>query len=323
MQALLFDQHFHNMFQKLSMMNLDKNTYPLTKKMIRFIKEFKPMSKSNNRIEAGNPFVPEYILDYMKGVDQSLFIMGSQQDAHEFLIFILDRLHEELAVTAESFDTLSPQFEGLLDEGWEEVGVRNRKSRKQEIQFKKSIISHTFCGSMRSMFKKRNVKDSLTVQPFYTLHLPIHKDVDTVEDALRAMVVRETLDNNAQKQISIEQLPRVLILQLKRFVFDEKSAVGRKITRKIAFDADLSLDKSIIPEFRLPANDPSRRYTLSSVICHHGKDASGGHYSTYVQHGCGKWMHMNDHQCTVVSQDHVLEQQAYILIYQNARPQKP
>ena len=62
-------------------------------------------------------------------------------------------------------------------------------------------------------------------------------------------------------------------------------------------------------------NDERRNYELYSVVSHHGDNATGGHYTTYVYHPSDKWIHFDDTNVNVVPLNHVLKQQAYLLFY--------
>ena len=75
--------------------------------------------------------------------------MGQQQDAHEFFVFLLDGLHEELAKYSESVDVTVESDEddeagqegGEGDDGeWSEVGPGNRTSITRQTKHKETPI---------------------------------------------------------------------------------------------------------------------------------------------------------------------------------------
>jgi ubiquitin C-terminal hydrolase len=51
------------------------------------------------------------------------------------------------------------------------------------------------------------------------------------------------------------------------------------------------------------------------VIVHKGKDVGKGHYITFVQDSYGNWILYDDKEYKQVTQNIVLDQQAYVLIY--------
>ena len=76
----------------------------------------------------------------------------------------------------------------------------------------------------------------------------------SVKDALDGFVSKETISDhkyvvrgmevNATRRIVLEDLPKVLILHLKCFVYD-KSGGSQKIIKEIEFDTDLELNKGM------------------------------------------------------------------------------
>ena len=58
-------------------------------------------------------------------------------------------------------------------------------------------------------------------------------------------------------------------------------------------------------------------YHLRGVIEHHGAQAGGGHYTSYVRACNNSWYHCDDEQSPQqVSIDRVLRAQAYVLVYE-------
>lgn len=57
------------------------------------------------------------------------------------------------------------------------------------------------------------------------------------------------------------------------------------------------------------------KYELIGVIVHKGKDVGKGHYITFVQDSYGNWILYDDKEYKQVTQNIVLDQQAYVLIY--------
>lgn len=62
------------------------------------------------------------------------------------------------------------------------------------------------------------------------------------------------------------------------------------------------------------------RYDLVSVIVHHGHSVSSGHYVAYVKSASGVWHLADDARVGSVRPQHVLRQQAYILLYTRRSP---
>jgi ubiquitin carboxyl-terminal hydrolase 10 len=292
LQALLYVPSFYHLLMNLNDMQLDPNQFPLTRLMIRFVKEFGKTTTS---------FLPEYILEHMIKHKPKTLKFGDQHDAQEFLLYILQTMHEEL----------KQEHEQEQEDDWQEI-VSGKKNTVNQVQSFESPISRLFGGYMRSQVKKRNKQGSLTKQPYYIIHLPIHDGIDTVSESLHELCVRELVtDSNLTKQISLETVPPVLILHLERFTYHDQTI---KITRHIKFEQTLVLDGQIVPFSKIPEKDYRRYFELVSVVCHHGNKATGGHYTAHVK--ANKWVHIDD---TLIEQEtisQVLDQQAYMLIYQ-------
>jgi len=62
-------------------------------------------------------------------------------------------------------------------------------------------------------------------------------------------------------------------------------------------------------------NDIDDKYDLYGVLVHAGPTAAYGHYYTYVKNKDNQWIRLNDEVCSLVSEDEVLAEQAYVLFY--------
>lgn len=156
------------------------------------------------------------------------------------------------------------------------------------------------------------------------------KGVTTIEEALDRFASVESLEGvtdtktsfgvAASKHMTLERLPRVLILHLKRFSFDEKS---QKISDHITFGVNLVLDPSLVSpnlqktsqrKYKLSSGNDNR-VDLLSVITHHGEKTSNGHYTCDIRQKNGNWMRFDDETVYRVSKEEVLDNNAYVLFY--------
>ena len=139
----------------------------------------------------------------------------------------------------------------------------------------------------------------------------------------------------------IEALPPVLVLHLKRFLYDTTTRGVVKIGKAVQFTPELEIplgtylsylifilsveaentrDSSgvdiMAPAARRPAQPA--RYTLYGVLYHHGVSAGGGHYTLHVLHpnrdgsarGSGNssgeaWLHIDDETVNVARHEDV------------------
>lgn len=304
-------------------------------------------------IRPGVPFEPTYIYRLLTLTKSSLSDKGRQEDAEEYLGFTLNGLHEEMLSLKK---LISPQEEmstpngpetqqGLADESpdksqqeeeegsedeWEQVGPRNKTSITRQTDFVRTPITDIFGGHIRSVVYQQSSKESATLQPFFTLQLDIQSEkIRTVQEALEALVARESVQGYTTKskqeieisrRVTLEELPPVLVLHLKRFVF-EKTGGCQKLIKTIDYPVDLEISKDLLsPGVRGKIFKGQRTYRLFAVVYHHGNSVTGGHYTTDVFHiGLNGWLRIDDQAVKVINQYQVVKQTAertaYLLYY--------
>jgi len=142
---------------------------------------------------------------------------------------------------------VSPGADGA---GWLEVGKKQRTNVVRSSETRESAVSRLFGGTLRSVLHTPGQKDSITLEPYQPLQLDIQSpEVHTISDALRHISEPEIVPGvwssargrnvDATKQVYIETFPPVLILHLKRFVYDgmEQSVVKR--SKLVAYGKEL------------------------------------------------------------------------------------
>lgn len=273
---------------------------------------------------------------------------GRQEDAEEFLSFVLNKLHDEFLSAMKLRH--KPVENGLAKEisetedftdnnNWEQVMPKNKSVITRHATVDQSPIMDLFGGVIRSAVHKSGEKASATLQPFFTLQLDIQPDgVNSVRDALEHLVSREVLTDvtsgktnqqvEATRRTTFEHLPPILILHLKAFVY-QKNGGSVKVCKNVEFDCTLEISKGNIPFgifFSLLKFNPfsdllssnvcakyvsasSRRYSLFAVIGHHGEQTQGGHYSADVYHkGLNCWLKADDENVRCQPKGNVFKQ---------------
>ncbi|KAJ8345705.1 hypothetical protein SKAU_G00298980 [Synaphobranchus kaupii] len=343
---------------------------PMIDNFVRLVNEFsnmpvpskaKQQAAGDNKImkdvRPGVPFEPTYIYRLLTVVKSSISekvnpvtALGRQEDAEEYLGFILNGLHEEMLALKKLIspeeekapalngpesqpgapdDSAEREEDGSEDE-WEQVGPRNKTSVTRQADFVRTPITDIFGGHIRSVVYQHSSKESATLQPFFTLQLDIQSEkVRTVQEALEALVARESVQGYTTKtkqeieisrRVTLEELPPVLVLHLKRFVF-EKTGGCQKLNKNIDYPVDLEISKDLLsPGVRGKIFKGHRTYRLFAVVYHHGNSATGGHYTTDVFHiGLNGWLRIDDQAVKVIMQHHVVKQTAertaYLLYY--------
>jgi len=221
------------------------------------------------------------------------------------------------------------------DQEWMEVGKKSKAAQvSSTTTLAKSAVTTVLGGSLRSVVKRSHQGESVSRQPFFDLSLDINGGgCRSLQDALAHFVSKEELDNDVEdraawhKTVTLESLPQVLVLQLKRFVY--KGNQAEKLTKAVSFPAELALDRKLLaPASRGKGGEAEAgsrgKYALQAVISHHGKKAGSGHYTCDVAvpaiEGGVSWARCDDDKVSWVTERDVLAQPAYVLVYQQATP---
>ncbi|KAI0849324.1 cysteine proteinase [Daldinia vernicosa] len=343
LQVLIFCIPFYDFLDQVSKKAAYsfKSETPLIDAMIMFMREYKVIDSAvsveqlrrrlkNEELEQyGEPFTPEFVYEAIRKLPRFASMRrGHQQDAEEFLGFLLEALHDECAqvmrnqpdssatTTAANSSAATPSATSPTStpdtSDWLEVGPRQRSAvtRSSGHPITSSPITKVFGGQLRSELRVQGLKDSVTLEPFQPLQLDIGSpQVNNIVDALKALTRPEILhgdfrsprgkDATATKQVLIESLPPVLILHLKRFQFDTEGTGTVKIWKKVGYPLELELPKELFPRQKRNALTVEGagfpKYKLIAAVYHHGKNASGGHYTVDLRRQDGaEWIRMDD-----------------------------
>ncbi|KAL2157648.1 hypothetical protein VTH06DRAFT_5129 [Thermothelomyces fergusii] len=344
LQVLIFCIPFFDFLDQVSKKAAHsfKSETPLLDAMIMFMREFKAIDsatsaellrkrlKSEEFEKFGEPFTPEFVYDAIRTLPRFASMRrGHQQDAQEFLGFLLEGLHDECvqvmraapgstSSTAPSSSLPSPTSSRANDapeggDDWLEVGPRQRSAVTRSSGHTNTLspITKIFGGQLRSELRVPGNKNSVTLEPYQPLQLDIGSpEVRNIVDALKGLTRPEVLhgdfnsphgkDVRATKQVFIESVPPVLILHLKRFQFDAEGYGGTvKIWKKVGYPLEFEFPREVLSRQTrnsiLAENSGTPRYRLIAVVYHHGKNASGGHYTVDVRRQDGReWIRIDD-----------------------------
>ncbi|KAG9301429.1 hypothetical protein G9A89_018101 [Geosiphon pyriformis] len=305
------------------------NKNPLLDSLIIFMTEFQEVKDDiENGEDFGEPFAPEYVYDALRRTKKFDSMKGRQEDAEEFLGFLLDGLHEEFLAAIRTQGSRSNNYipNGHVQEaqgqkytsstnqitnndGWFEVGQKNKQNITRSTDIQESPVSRIFGGQVRYVLRCPGSSDSITLQPFSSLQLDIQPDdVKTVEDALLKMNVPEIVHDycspkngivvEANKRLYLDKLPPILILHLKRFVYDNVGGT-QKLNKTVGYSTNITIPSDLISQAqrqRGPIN-----YRLFGVVYHHGKSATGGHYTCDILRQNNSWLHVDDATITTIT----------------------
>ncbi|XP_072310819.1 ubiquitin carboxyl-terminal hydrolase 2a isoform X2 [Eucyclogobius newberryi] len=246
------------------------------------------------------------------------FVGYNQQDAQEFLRFLLDGLHNEVnRVTVRPRGTVE-DFDHLPDE------EKGKKMWSKYLDREDSKVVDLFVGQLKSSLTCSHCGFCSTVfDPFWDLSLPIAKGYGEVSlmDCMRLFTKEDVLDGDEKptcyrckarrrctKKFTIQKFPKILVLHLKRF------SEARR-TSKLSTFVNFPMKDLDLREFTSD-NSMNAVYNLYAVSNHSGT-TMGGHYTAYCRNpNSGEWYTFNDSRVTPMSSSQVRSSDAYVLFYE-------
>lgn len=294
-------------------------------------------------IATDTPLEPVVIHKILSLLRSDIFqVEGRQEDAEEFLGCVLNRLNDEMlelmklsknesevnGSSGNSSAEESGDGHGDDQDDWKVIrGNRNKGTVTRTTDFGRSPMSDIFGGKLRSRVHREGDHPTDNIQPFFTLQLDIEKAA-SVKDALDLLVGKDQLEGmtcaktkqeiQAWQQVTLEELPIVMILHLK--CFDYKMDGCTKILKTLEFPIELKIDSKLMSSKGKTYTAKQKQYKLFAVVYHDGKEASKGHYITDVFHaGYGTWIRYDDSTVRAVPEFNVLHPKAprvpYLLYY--------
>lgn len=207
------------------------------------------------------------------------FATHQQQDAHEFLNYLLN----DISSSAAALDRLADA--GAAD------GSR-RASFVQEL-FEGVLTNETRCLRCESTTSRD--------ETFLDLSVDVTQNSSISQCFANFCAVERLAGGNkffcdacntlqeAHKSLHVKRAPHVLVLHLKRFKFVDRYNCHKKLTSHVAFPFDL----------RLPEAGGHCRYSLLAVVVHRGGGPNSGHYFSYVRSE-SNWLVFNDERIDLV-----------------------
>ncbi|KAM7537582.1 hypothetical protein Aperf_G00000074937 [Anoplocephala perfoliata] len=248
-----------------------------------------------------------------------MFAGGKQQDSQEFLILLLDSLHEALKskpckIAPMALSENVPVSE-LAIQSWNINRARDD-----------SIILDWFNGQLRSNVKCHTCgRVSDTFDEFMYLSVPVpERNPSDLMECIRQFFKPETLVGGSQwlcpqckapreamKTFDIWRFPEYLIIHFKRFYC---SGVCLKIENLVTFPLS-GLDLSKFTKNTEPTNC---KYDLYGVINHYGH-VDSGHYVAFCYDSVDKkWFNFDDSRVAELSPSRIQTASAYVLFYRRS-----
>uniref|UniRef100_A0A1I8HI93 Ubiquitin carboxyl-terminal hydrolase n=2 Tax=Macrostomum lignano TaxID=282301 RepID=A0A1I8HI93_9PLAT len=253
-----------------------------------------------------------------------------QQDAGEFMRFLLEALHED---SKRNKSTGRNKYSRIQPIDFEELDKLSdlEKSKllwERYISVDSSPIIDIFVGQLKSTLECCHCgHKTTTFDPFWDLSLSIPRGRSTdLQSCLKLFTSRETLEGDemptcekckarrkCDKSFSLYRLPKILVVNLLRFT---REGFRTKLDTLVDYPFDLDLTPFVDAESR-QANKFGTRYSLYGVSEHSGTTLSG-HYTATVRHAYdrNKWMAFNDTRVSNSTAEAAVSSLGYVLFYE-------
>jgi ubiquitin carboxyl-terminal hydrolase 8 len=249
---------------------------------------------------------------HIKGAE--LFTGYTQNDAYEFLLFLIDCFHT--AISREVKITISGKPENDVDD----LALQCFKTIQERYHNDYSEIWNLFYGVHVSQITRvdNGCVISNTPEPYFMVDLPIPSDIKSPSllDCLNHFVKGEFVDNYKDeltkevipicRKFLFWSFPSILAIDLKRF--------NNRILKNQTL-VDFPIDHLDLSPYVVGYKKEDFQYELYGV-CNHSGGVAGGHYTSFVRNANGKWYHFNETDVSEVPvPESIVTSKAYVLFY--------
>jgi ubiquitin C-terminal hydrolase len=246
--------------------------------------------------------------EVVKGTVYDDFIRRTPQDAHEFLVWLLDQLYMatqrrvEISIVHEStIMTINAA------KGWK-AAFENQYSPLTDMIFGMVRIQYS-CGNCTAVHNRW--------ETFNTLKVSLCKDLsllECIESEFKDEIIDDYLcekcnkKSQTLKQSSIWKLPKILTITLKRF-----TPFGTKDLTKLNYYGTAIELSSVFSE-ESQESTKTKTYSLFATIDHHGHHG-GGHYTAQCLNPIWKQWHRYDDEVAMKLDKPSFGYETYMLLF--------
>lgn len=285
--------------------------------LLREWNELRIVMWSNNGIVSPNKFV-HHVHELAQKKGREIFTGWAQNDMPEFLLFMIECMHNSVS------RGINMKIRGTSENEKDDLAIQCYSMLKQIYEKEYSEIMNLYYGIYVSQIATIDGQKIHNNKPeqFFILDLPIPEnpinhtlygclDKFTSPEILQGenAWLNETTGNkeDIQKRIVFWNLPKILVITLKRFSPDGE----RKLQNRIDFPIE-NLDMS-----KYITGYKSKEYVYELFgICNHTGGVMGGHYTSFVKNAREEWIHFNDTNVTNIPDKQMLiTPMAYCLFY--------
>ena len=270
----------------------------------------------NNNVISPDSFRKQVRLVSLKEGLNLNFVGNGQNDVQEFMLFLIDKLHNGLC------RKVNVNITGEIKNELDKCAFEAMKIWKIYFKDSYSIIIDLFYSqnSSRIYDLEKNLL-STNYDPICYHIVPIpEKDNISIYDCFDLFTTMELMDDEENlyynektkeyvetyKEIKFWSLPKILIIVLKRF---------KKNRDKINSNVDFPLENLDLCKYCVGYKKNKNIYDLIAVSNHVGS-LQGGHYFAYTKMVDSNWYNFNDTSVTRIDEKDIISPKAYCLFYQ-------
>jgi len=274
-----------------------------------------------------------------------------QHDAEEALSLLLNAMHDEIVTVRKAAgqtqktvitdtEQASPGAMASGDAGEWKTTTKSGRVMKSSVTCssepfdQSSPISEGFRGLSHSSIKIQGNHSSPppTEQPFFTLQLdvasPLSRDIHDViknipkEENLEDYKLKDGTVIHANRKMSLARLPPILILHMKRFLYNATTNRVEKLDKHITIKERIEIPRECLSPGLRDKVKKNPRYELNGLVLHHGIGAEGGHYTAETKRN-NKWFKVDDNKVNEVKISDVIncdpKRTPYLLFYKKVQ----
>ena len=274
----------------------------------------------NNGVISPNKFVIS-VHKVAKEKDRDIFTGWSQNDISEFLLFIMECIHNSIC------RPVSVTINGKKENKIDDLAVKCYNHLKETYANEFSEINEMFYGLQVTKILSLDSQTTHSIKPeqYFILDLPMPNTKNiNIYDCFDLYTENEEMkgdnawfnDKTKQKEdiiknISFWNLPDILIVTLKRFSIDGKHKRNEKV--------DFPLDLLDLSKYVCGYKPQSFKYELYA-ICNHSGNVYMGHYTSFIKNYTNNWYLFDDDNIQKVTEPKkVITPMAYCLFYRKKK----
>lgn len=278
--------------------------------------ELRKLMWENNYVISPNKFV-QSVQNVAKEKDRDIFTGWSQNDISEFLLFIIECIHNSIS------RSVTVNINAKNENDTDALAIKCYTHLKESYAKEFSEINELFYGIQVTeiLCINNKIKHSVKPEQYFIVDLPLpNKENINIYDCFNLYTNEEKMvgenawfnektktKEDILKRIRFWNFPDILVITFNRFSFDGKTKRNDKVT--------FPLDDLNLSDYVCGYNPNSYKYELYAV-CNHNGNVYMGHYTAFIKNYTNNWFLFNDETITKVQKPQtVVSPMAYCLFY--------